>query len=55
MNENEIATKVIGISIDLPKKLGPGLLESAYEHSLTFDLREVVFKVERQVPIAFYL
>lgn len=34
MTENEIATKVIGVSIELHNKLGPGLLESAYESAL---------------------
>jgi len=40
MSENELATNVIGISIELHIKLGPGLLESAYEHALHFDLIE---------------
>ncbi len=31
MTENEISNKVIGIAIDLHRKLGAGLLESAYE------------------------
>ncbi|MEJ2103012.1 MAG: GxxExxY protein [Ignavibacteriaceae bacterium] len=53
MIENDIATKVIGISIELHKKLGPGLLESAYEHALQFDLRVAGMKVERQVPMPF--
>jgi hypothetical protein len=29
MTENEISKKLIGIAIDLHRKLGPGLLESA--------------------------
>lgn len=53
MTENELATKVIGISIELHKKLGPGLLESAYEHALQFDLIEAGLKVKRQVPMPF--
>ncbi|HEY7751211.1 MAG TPA: GxxExxY protein [Ignavibacteriaceae bacterium] len=53
MNENDIATKIIGISIELHKKLGPGLLESAYESALAFDLKEIGLKVERQVPMPF--
>ena len=35
------------------KKLGPGLLESAYENALAFDLREMGFKVRQQVPMPF--
>lgn len=53
MTENEIATKIIGVSIDLHKKLGPGLLESVYESALAFDLKEAGLKVERQVPMPF--
>ncbi len=53
MTENEIATKIIGTVIELHKKLGPGLLESAYENALAFDLREVGFKVNQQVPMPF--
>jgi GxxExxY protein len=53
MTENDIATKIIGISIELHKKLGPGLLESAYESALEFDLREAGLKVDRQVAMPF--
>jgi GxxExxY protein len=53
MTENEIATKIIGSAIELHKKLGPGLLESAYENALAFDLKEIGLKVKQQVPIPF--
>ncbi|MBI2258599.1 MAG: GxxExxY protein [Flavobacteriia bacterium] len=51
MNENEISYKIIGIAIDLHKNLGAGLLESAYEAALAFDLRESGLQVETQVPM----
>lgn len=53
MTENEISNKVIGIAIDLHRKLGPGLLESAYENALAFDLRESGFDVKQQYPMPF--
>jgi len=53
MTENDIATKIIGVAIELHKKLGPGLLESAYESALAFDLKEASLNVERQVPMPF--
>ena len=53
MTENDIATKIIGVAIELHKKLGPGLLESAYESALAFDLKEAGLNVERQVPMPF--
>lgn len=53
MTENEIAHKIIGIAIELHKKVGPGLLESVYESALAFDLEQNGFDVKRQVPIPF--
>ncbi len=53
MIENDIATKIIGIAIELHKRLGPGLLESAYEHALQYDLIDAGLKVQRQVPMPF--
>lgn len=35
--------KIIGAAIDIHKNVGPGLLESAYENALAFDLRELGF------------
>ncbi len=37
--------------MDLHKTLGPGLLESAYETALTFDLKELGLNVLSQVPM----
>jgi len=49
--ENEISYKIIGIAIELHKSLGPGLLESVYENSLAYDLREAGFDVAQQIPM----
>lgn len=51
MTGNEIATKVIGIAIELHKKLGPGLLESAYENAFAYDLRDDGFLIQQQVAM----
>ncbi|NQU84684.1 MAG: GxxExxY protein [Mariniphaga sp.] len=53
MNENEISHKIIGTSIEIHKSIGPGLLESAYENALAYDLRELGFQVYQQVPMPF--
>ena len=53
MTENELSNKVIGIAIELHKKLGPGLLESVYENALAYDLKEIGLKVFQQVPMPF--
>ena len=53
MTENEISYIAIGIALDLHKTLGPGLLESAYENALAYDLRLTGLKVIQQVPMPF--
>lgn len=50
---NELSQKVIGIAIELHKNLGPGLLESAYEAALIYDLRESGLDVKQQVAMPF--
>lgn len=51
MNENEISKIVIGKAIEVHKALGPGLLESAYQECLFYDLIECGLEVEKQKPI----
>ena len=53
MTENDISYKVIGIAIELHKKLGPGLLESVYENALAYDLREERLEVVQQIAMPF--
>ena len=51
MTENEIAKKVIGISIEVHKVLGPGLLESAYKECLFYKLQEAGLFVQKEKPM----
>lgn len=51
MTENELATKVIGIAIEIHRDLGPGLLEKAYEECLAYKLKKAGLLVERQKPV----
>jgi len=46
-----ITRRIIGAAIEVHKALGPGLLESAYETCLAFELRERGFKVDQQLPL----
>lgn len=51
MNENTIAALVFNSAKKVHETLGPGLLESAYEECLCYELREFDLKVERQRPL----
>jgi GxxExxY protein len=55
-DENEIANRIIGISLDIHRLLGPGLLESAYERVLAYELEKEGFEVKTQVgmPLIYY-
>ena len=48
---NEITEDIIGAAIEVHRALGPGLLESAYEACLAFELAEQGLRVERQKPL----
>ena len=51
MVENKLAKDVIGISIDIHKHLGPGLVTSAYRHCLLQELKKAGYEVELDKPI----
>ncbi len=51
MLDNEITERVIGCGIKVHTNLGPGLLESAYESCLYYELFKAGLSVERQKPI----
>jgi GxxExxY protein len=46
-----LSQKVIGAAVQVHRELGPGLLESAYEACLAYELRELGFMVETQKPL----
>jgi GxxExxY protein len=48
---NRITEQIIGAAIEVHRALGPGLLESAYEACLAFELVERGLQVERQKPL----
>jgi GxxExxY protein len=51
MLDNEITQHIIGAAIEVHKRLGPGLLESAYEECLCHELTVRNMNFERQKPI----
>ena len=48
---NVLTEKIIGCAIEVHKGIGPGLLESAYEECLCFELSQAGLAFERQVPL----
>lgn len=48
---NQITDTIIGAAIQVHKALGPGLLESAYEACLAFELGESGLRIEQQKPL----
>jgi GxxExxY protein len=52
---DSITRRIIGAAIEVHRRLGPGLLESAYETCLVFELREIGVKVEAQksLPVVY--
>ncbi len=55
MTPHELSKIVIGHAIDVHSQLGPGLLESAYQECLFYELNAAGFKVRKEVamPIVY--
>ena len=51
MEINKITEIIIGRAIEVHRTLGPGLLESAYEECLSYELQLAGLKIERQKPV----
>jgi len=51
VTENELSRLVIGGAMKVHSALGPGLLESAYEACLQYELMRLGLRVERQKPV----
>ena len=47
----DLSKKIIGAAIEVHKMLGPGMLESAYEECLCYELKLRDLNYERQVPV----
>ena len=53
INEDTLTEKVIGAAIEVHKRLGPGLLESAYQICMGQELqhRNLRFATEIELPV----
>jgi GxxExxY protein len=50
-HDSDLSERVIGLAIEVHRHLGPGLLESAYEECLCFELKHSGIDHRRQVPL----
>ena len=51
MIENKLSKKIIGCAIEVHKQLGPGLLESAYQECLYYELKQAGLRVVKEKPM----
>lgn len=49
-----ITSDIISSAIKIHRRLGPGLLESAYEACLSYELQKLGQNVERQKPVPLF-
>jgi GxxExxY protein len=52
---DELSTKFIGCAIEVHRELGPGLLESAYEQCLAYELNQaqIPFRLQVALPVQY--
>jgi GxxExxY protein len=55
MYSRDLTPEIIGAAIKVHRKLGPGLLESAYEACLAYEIENLGLRVEKQkaVPLIY--
>lgn len=51
MNENEISKVIFDAGLKVHRQLGAGLLESAYEECMYFELKKSGLLIEKQKPM----
>ena len=51
MDENQLSNLIIGCAIEVHKIFGPGLLESAYENCLAYELSQKGVTILQQIPM----
>ncbi len=55
MEFEEISSRVIGCAIEVHRHLGPGLLESAYQQCLAYEMtsRGISFELQHPMPVRY--
>jgi GxxExxY protein len=54
MDIEQVAAEIVDSAIKIHKALGPGLLESAYQHCMMYELRKRGLRVEHEVQLPIY-
>jgi GxxExxY protein len=49
--ENKLSNIILGCAIEVHKQLGPGLLESAYQECLYYELKSIGLNVQKEKPM----
>jgi GxxExxY protein len=52
LQQDPVASKIIGAAIEVHRCLGPGLMESVYQTCLAHELRGRGLRVEKEVPVS---
>ena len=52
LHGDALTERIIGLAIEVHRHSGPGLLESAYEHCLCFELAQAGIPHQRQAPLS---
>ena len=52
---NELSNRIIGAALEIHRILGPGLLESAYEECLCYELKQagLLFERQKSLPVTY--
>lgn len=55
MQFDNVSNQVIGCAIEVHRNLGPGLLESAYEQCLAYEMKAagIQFKLQSPLPVEY--
>ena len=51
---NEVAATILDAAISVHREMGPGLLESVYQHCLVKELKDRKVEVSMNVPVPLY-
>ena len=55
MSEDELSNQIIGLALKIHRRLGPGLLESAYQECLLYELlkSDILAEKQKALPLVY--